>query len=93
MFFLNHTHTPFSYLASLGLPQNTTPHRDDYIYLACIISYPARACVSRSYVIGAGVHLFIYVYVYICDPPKSLNGTLVVDSPFQTLAVDFSLNL
>ena len=25
--------------------------------------------------------------------PKSLNGTLAVDSPFQTLAVDFSSNL
>ena len=41
--------------------------------------------------IGAGVHL--YVYIYVCDPNKSLNGTLAVDLPFQTLAVDFSLNL
>ena len=43
-----------------------------------------------------GVHL--YVYVYICMyiimyvTQKSLNGTLAVDSPFQTLAVDFSSN-
>ena len=29
----------------------------------------------------------------IYDQKKSLNGTLAVDSPFQTLAVDFSLNL
>ena len=41
--------------------------------------------------IGTGVHLYIYMCVY--DPPKSLNGTLAVDLPFQTLAVDFSLNL
>ena len=40
----------------------------------------------------------IYICVCLCvyDPNKSLNGTLAVDSPFQTLAVDaidFSLNL
>ena len=34
-----------------------------------------------------------YIYIYVYDPPKSLNGTIVVDLPFQTLAVDFSLNL
>ena len=48
--------------------------------------------VSRGYVIGVGVHL----YVNVCDPPhppQSLNGTLVVKSPFQALAVDFSSNL
>ena len=27
------------------------------------------------------------------QPPKHLNGILAVDSPVQTLAVDFSLNL
>ena len=37
--------------------------------------------------IGAGVHLFICLYV--CDPQKSLYGTLEVDLPFQTLALDF----
>ena len=52
--------------------------------------HPACACASRSYVIGAGVHLYIY-YMYITK--KSLNGTLAVDLPFQTLVVDFSLNL
>ena len=31
--------------------------------------------------------------MYIYDPQKSLNDTLAVDSPFQTLAVDFSSNL
>ena len=37
---------------------------------------------------------FIHVlYIYVYDPPKSLNDTLVVDSPFQTLAVYFSSNL
>ena len=46
--------------------------------------YPAHVCVS--YVIGAGVH--------ICnDPPISLNGTLAVNLPFQTLTVELLLNL
>ena len=30
------------------------------------IHYPARACTSRSYVVGAGVHLYVCIY----DPPK-----------------------
>ena len=30
---------------------------------------------------------------FVCDPKKSLNGTLAVDVPFQTIAVDFSSNL
>ena len=30
--------------------------------------------------------------IYVCDPPKRLNGTLAVDSPFQTLTVDFLSN-
>ena len=37
-----------------------------------------------------GVH--IYVCIIICDPQKSLNGTLAIDLPFQTLTVDLSLN-
>ena len=44
-----------------------------------------------GYVIGAGVHLYMY-YVHM-RPQKSLNGTLAVNSPFQTLVVDFSSNL
>ena len=39
----------------------------------------------------AGSHL--YVCIYVCDPPKSFLGTLVLNLPFQTLAVDFSSNL
>ena len=35
---------------------------------------------------------FIYIYIHICDPQKSLNGTLAVDSHFQILVVDFSYN-
>ena len=38
---------------------------------------------AGGYVIGAGVHLYyicVCMYMYICDPPKSLNGTLAVDS-------------
>ena len=41
--------------------------------------------------IGVGVHLYVGMYI-MCDPPKSLNGTLAVDLPFQSLVVDFSLN-
>ena len=47
-------------------------------------NYTAHACTSKSYVIGAGAHL-------VYDPLNSLNGTLVVDLPIQTSAVDFSL--
>ena len=32
--------------------------------------------------IGVGVHL------YVCDPPKSLNVTLEVDSPFPETYID-----
>ena len=41
--------------------------------------------------IGAGVHLYLYVCVYMTT--KSLNDTFVVDLPFQTLVVYFPLNL
>ena len=37
--------------------------------------------------------LYVCMYIIIYVTPKSLNGTLAVDSPFQTLTVDFSLNL
>ena len=45
------------------------------------------------------IYMCMYMYVYVCMyiimyvTPKSLNGTLAVDSPFQTLTVDFSSNL
>ena len=42
--------------------------------------------------IGAGVHFYIYIYMYMTPQKESLNGTLAVDLPFQTLAVDFLLN-
>ena len=42
--------------------------------------------------IGPGVHLYVCIYAYV-TPQKSFNGTLVVNLPFQTLTVDFSLNL
>ena len=38
-------------------------------------------------------HPYIENATALSDPKKSLNGTLAVDLPFQTLAVDFSLNL
>ena len=44
--------------------------------------------------------IYIYIYMSVCVcvcvcimTKKSLNGTLAIDSPFQTLAVDLSLNL
>ena len=43
---------------------------------------------AGGYVIRAGVHLHVYMYM---TPQKV--GTLAVDLPFQTLAVDFSSNL
>ena len=56
--------------------------------------------VTYSDIISNEVHYrLVYVYsmyvyiLYMCDPQKSLNDTLAVDLPFQTLAVDFSLNL
>ena len=37
---------------------------------------------------------FMYLYIYVYDQKKKiLNGTLEVDSAFQTLVVDFSSNL
>ena len=39
----------------------------------------------------AGSHL--YVRIYVCDPPTSFLDTLVLNLPFQTLAVDFLSNL
>ena len=43
--------------------------------------------------IGAGVHLYVgmYIYISVCDTQKCLNGTLAVYLSFQTLVVDFSL--
>ena len=35
----------------------------------------------------------MFIYIYMNVTPKKLNGTLAVDSPFQTFAVDFSSNL
>ena len=37
--------------------------------------------------------IYIYIYKYVYDPIKTLNGTLAVKLPFQTLVVDFSLDL
>ena len=56
---------------------------------------PRTRSASGEYVIGAGVHLYVCVCVCVCVcmTKKSLNGTLAVDSPFQTLTVNFSLNL
>ena len=44
--------------------------------------------------VGLNLYTCIYVciYVYVCDPKKGLNGTLFIDSHFQTLVVDFFSN-
>ena len=34
-----------------------------------------------------GVDIYVCMYVYVTQKLKSVNGTVVVDSPFQTLAV------
>ena len=70
---------------------------------SCNHYLPRMRSASGVYVIGAGAHLYVclficmyvcmYVCIYVCDQKKSLNGTLAVDSPFQTLVVDFSSNL
>ena len=57
-----------------------------------LITLHAHAQVG-GYVIVSGVHLYACLYVPMYVTKKSLNGTLAVDSPFQTLAVDFSSNL
>ena len=52
--------------------------------------------------IESAVHSLMYVCMYVCMygwmyvcmcPKNSLNGTLAVHSPYQTLAVDYSSNL
>ena len=60
-----------------------------------VLPYLPRTCsVSGVYVIGAGVHLYIYIYsicVYITKKKFEWHFK-AVDSPIQTLAVDL-LNL
>ena len=59
--------------------------------LSVLDCLPLTRSASGVHVIGAGVH--IYIYIHIMTPPKSLKRTLAVDLPFQTLTVDLSLNL
>ena len=42
---------------------NKQKHMTCLSIICVFIYYPARACASRSYVIGAGVHLYIYISV------------------------------
>ena len=46
--------------------------------------------------VAAGVMLSVSIHTYVCmlvcDPQKSLSGTLEVDQPFETLAVNFTSN-
>ena len=59
------------------------------IIIQYISSYPARACVSRSYVIGASVHL----YIHICIWPKMFewhfSGRLTFSNTRGSLLVEF----
>ena len=60
-----------------------------YLALACA----SRGLCDRSWCPFIYICMYICMYIIICEPPKFLNGTLVVDSPFQTLAVDLSSNI
>ena len=67
---------------------------NQFLKLTKVITYPARACTSRSYVIGAGVHLYIlYVCVCVCMTPKKFEWHFSGRLTFSTLAVDFLSNL
>ena len=48
---------------------------------------------AGGYVIGACVHVYMYVGIYVCDPKKFEWHFRGVDSPFETLTIDFSSNL
>ena len=54
-------------------------------------NYPARACASKDYYYDQCWCPYIYMDVY--SVTKTVNGILEVDTPFQTLTVDFSSNL
>ena len=54
--------------------------------------YLAPACMTKGYVIGVGLHIYMYICnicIYVFDSNK-LNAILAVDSPFVTLSMDFS---
>ena len=53
--------------------------------MKCDSFYPSRA--GEQGVIGAGVHIYNYIAIYMFVDKKKLNHTLVIDSPFQTFAV------
>ena len=55
-----------------------------YNMLGLLFNFPARAWMSRG-LCDRG--LCPYVGIYVCGPPKSLNGTLAIDSRFETFAV------
>ena len=44
--------------------------------------YPARA--ARVGYMSSGLVSILYVCMYVCDPKKTLNGTLGANLPFQT---------
>ena len=52
-----------------------------HIHDASYLHYPTHACASRNYVIGAGVHL--YIYVYMCSGRSRIfkkgGGHIIMD--------------
>ena len=42
---------------------------------------------EQGYVIGAGVQIYICIYIGMFVDKKKLNRTLAIDSPFQTCVV------
>ena len=48
---------------------------------------PCLRSASGDKVIGAGVHIHVCIYIYVCGRNIFLNHNLAIDSPFQTLAV------
>ena len=56
----------------------------DYKWVFIFVLITPHAHVrAGGYVIGAGVHVYVY---YVCGQ-KKLNCTLGINSPFQTFAV------
>ena len=50
---------------------------------------PRTRSASVCKVVGVGLRMSIYRYINICGPKKiNLNCTLVIDSPFQTFAIE-----
>ena len=59
------------------------------LFLGTLLS---RMCMHEQGVMRSGL-VSIYIYICMYMTKKSLNDSLAVDSPFQTIAIDFLSNL